>query len=208
MWRKTLNALRLWYLHPLEQGCLHTLKPSRMILRGDKEVEIGRGRGKKEQKAVRRRNPAFLSETSCQTMSTFPAVTLLFLHFKNWVPTITVWLKHLRSDPDGEREVFRNDWSQSFLSQGPFRNTQRHIKSTNTSTYTVFVHKSPDGDEWLEGTERKQRISTQTVSKLSPVDASHLSRLIGCIRRELKIKVRLISKLKYWHSNNGCKLKN
>lgn len=39
-------------------------------------------------------------------------------------------------------------------------------------------------------------ILSQTMTKLSPVDASHLSSLIGCIWRELKIKAKFFRKPK------------
>lgn len=74
-------------------------------------------------------NLMFVSERSSQTMNISRILS---------VTTLTIWLKHLGSDPDREREVFRDDGSQSFLSQGPFWNTQTSSIHPHTQRLSWF----------------------------------------------------------------------
>lgn len=122
-------------------------------------------------------NPGFLSETG-KTMNGF--WLLSFRNLQTPTPTLTVRFQHLSCDPDGEREVFGNDWPQSLLSQSPWKTPKQCTK-----------------DSWCKCGISRHRIQAeavkgkQTMSKLSPVEPSYLSSLVGCVWRELLEKESL-----------------
>lgn len=135
--KELFHAFPLWYLHPLEQGCLHKLKPLMRILRRDKEVEIGQ---------ITLCNSMILSETPCKTMSKLPVVIELlsdleklspFSPFDSNTSEVTLTVKGKSLGMIGLR---------AFSARAPMNTHRRKHEQTHIHTHSKIVV----GDKWLQ----------------------------------------------------------